>query len=213
MRIAQISPLHESVPPRRYGGTERVVHYLTEALVRRGHDVVLFASGDSSTSAELVSCVPTALRLAGYCGDPAIHELIQLDQVVAELDRFDVLHFHTGPLHIPLASRLPLPFLTTMHGPLTAPGQRDLYARFQAAPLVSISDAQRRPVPDAHWLATVYHGLPLDLYRLEPSPQHYLAFIGRISPEKRLDRAIAIATAVGLRLKVAAKIDRADNVY
>ncbi|MBM5797967.1 MAG: glycosyltransferase family 4 protein [Cyanobacteria bacterium M_surface_7_m2_040] len=213
MRIAQISPLHESVPPLRYGGTERVVHYLTEELVRRGHEVVLFASGDSRTSAELYPCVPEALRLAGYTGDPSIHEVIQLDQVVAELDRFDILHFHTGHFHFPLASRLPVPFLNTLHGPLSAPEQRDLYRRFQAVPLVSISDAQRLPVPEAHWLGTVYHGLPLDLYRFEPSPQDYLAFIGRVSPEKRLDRAIEIATAVGLPLKVAAKIDRADNAY
>jgi glycosyltransferase involved in cell wall biosynthesis len=213
MRIAQISPLHESVPPQRYGGTERVVHYLTEELVRRGHEVVLFASGDSTTSAELYPCVPEALRLAGYTGDPTVHEVIQLDQVVAELDRFEILHFHTGHFHFPLASRLPVPFLNTLHGPLTAPEHGDLYGRFPAVPLVSISEAQRLPVPDAHWLGTVPHGLPLDLYRLEPSPLPYLAFIGRVSPEKRLDRAIEIATAVGLPLKVAAKIDRADNAY
>jgi len=213
MRIAQISPLHESVPPQRYGGTERVVHYLTEELVRRGHQVVLFASGDSSTSAELYPCVPEALRLAGYSGDPSVHEVIQLDQVVAELDRFDILHFHTGHVHFPLVSRLPVPVLNTLHGPLSAPEQRDLIRRFQAVPLVSISDAQRLPVSEAHWLSTVHHGLPLDLYRFEPATQPYLAFIGRVSPEKRLDRAIEIATAVGLPLKVAAKIDRADNAY
>lgn len=213
MRIAQISPLHERVPPLRYGGTERVVHYLTEELVRRGHEVVLFASGDSRTSAELYPCVPEALRLSGYSGDPTIHDVIQLDQVVAELDRFDILHFHTGHVHFPLACRLPVPCLNTLHGPLSAPEQRALYGRFQAVPLVSISEAQRQPVPDAHWLGTVYHGLPLDLYHLQPSPSPYLAFIGRVSPEKRLDRAIAIATALGLPLKVAAKIDRADNAY
>ncbi len=213
MRIAQISPLHESVPPKRYGGTERVVHYLTEELVRRGHEVVLFASGDSSTSAELYPCVPEALRLAGYSGDPTVHEVIQLDQVVAELDRFDILHFHTGHMHFPLASRLPIPVLNTLHGPLKQPEHSDLYSRFQKVPLVSISDAQRLPVPHAHWLGTVHHGLPTDLYRLESSPQPYLAFIGRVSPEKRLDRAIAIATTLGLPLKVAAKIDRADNAY
>lgn len=213
MRIAQISPLHECVPPKRYGGTERVVHYLTEELVRRGHEVVLFASGDSCTSAELYPCVPEALRLAGYEGDPTIPEVMQLDQVVAQLQRFEILHFHTGHVHFPLASRLPIPLLNTVHGPVSTPELRDLYCRFQAIPLVSISEAQRRPVPQAHWLGTVYHGLPTDLYRYEPSPMPYLAFIGRISPEKRLDRAIAIATAVGLPLKVAAKIDRVDNAY
>ena len=213
MRIAQISPLHECVPPRRYGGTERVVHYLTEELVRRGHDVVLFASGDSQTSAELHPCVPEALRLSGYSGDPTIHDIIQLDQVVAELDRFDILHFHTGYVHFPFVSRLPVPVLNTLHGPLSAPEQRDLFGRFHSVPLVSISEAQRQPVPDAHWLGTVYHGLPIDRYALQRSPSSYLAFIGRVSPEKRLDRAIAIATGVGLPLKVAAKIDRVDNAY
>lgn len=213
MRIAQIAPLHESVPPQRYGGTERVVHYLTEELVKRGHEVVLFASGDSKTSAKLYPCIPQALRLAGYAGDPTIHEVIQLDQVVAELDRFDILHFHTGHFHFPLATRLAVPCLNTLHGPISAPEQRDLLRRFQAVPLVSISNAQRGPVPEARWLGTVYHGLPTDLYHLESPSSPYIAFIGRVSPEKRLDRAIEIATAVGLPLKVAAKIDRADNAY
>jgi glycosyltransferase involved in cell wall biosynthesis len=213
MRIAQISPLWESVPPLRYGGTERVVHYLTEELVRRGHEVVLFASGDSTTSARLNACVPQALRLADQPGDPTIHEIIQIDRVIDQIDRFDILHFHTGHFHFPSLARVPVPFLNTMHGPLTAPGQDLLYEHFDRAPLVSISEAQRRPIPHAHWLGTVYHGLPTDLYRFEPSPANYLAFVGRISPEKRLDRAIEIATAVGLPLKVAAKIDRADQAY
>jgi glycosyltransferase involved in cell wall biosynthesis len=213
MRIAQISPLCESIPPRRYGGTERVVHYLTEELVRRGHGVVLFASGDSRTSAELYPCVPTALRLAGYSGDPAVPELIQLDQLMDQLDRFDVLHFHTGPCHYPLAQRLPVPHLNTLHGPLTSPDRIQLFRRFDRLPLVSISEAQRQPLPDAHWLATVHHGLPLDLYQPVATPQEYLAFVGRISPEKRLDRAIAIASQLGLPLKVAAKIDSSDAPY
>jgi glycosyltransferase involved in cell wall biosynthesis len=213
MRIAQISPLFESVPPRRYGGTERVVHYLTEELVRRGHEVVLFASGDSRTSAELFPCVPEALRLAGYSGDPTVPELIQLDQVSEQLDRFDVLHFHTGHLHYPLLNQLPVPHLNTMHGPLTAPDKAELFGRFQRAPLVSISHAQRQPLPEAHWLGTVYHGLPPDLYRPTANPAEYLAFVGRVSPEKRLDRAIAIAAAVGLPLRVAAKIDSVDRRY
>jgi glycosyltransferase involved in cell wall biosynthesis len=213
MRIAQIAPLWESVPPLRYGGTERVVHYLTEELVRLGHEVVLFASGDSQTTAELHACVPEALRLAGHKGDPTIHEIIQIDRVLEQSDRFDILHFHTGHFHFPYTGRLSVPFLNTMHGPLNHPDQAHLYAHFDQAPLVSISDAQRRPIPDAHWLGTIHHGLPTDLYRLESSPSDYLAFVGRVSPEKRLDRAIEIATAVGLPLKVAAKIDRADQTY
>ncbi|MFN5195299.1 MAG: glycosyltransferase family 4 protein [Cyanobacteriota bacterium] len=213
MRIAQISPLWESVPPQRYGGTERVVHYLTEELVRRGHEVVLFASGDSTTSAQLHACVPEALRLAGHRGDPTVPEIIQIDQVIRESHRFDILHFHTGHFHFPAASRLGVPFLNTIHGPLTSPDQASLLGHFDRVPLVSISEAQRRPVPDAHWLGNVYHGLPLDLYRFQPDPRDYLAFIGRISPEKRLDRAIEIAARLGLPLKVAAKIDRADETY
>jgi glycosyltransferase involved in cell wall biosynthesis len=213
MRIAQISPLWESVPPQRYGGTERVVHYLTEELVRLGHEVVLFASGDSQTSAELFPCVPEALRFAGHQGDPTIHEVIQIHRVIEQLDRFDILHFHTGHFHFPALAHLPVPFLNTMHGPLTHPDQALLYRHFDQVPLVSISDAQRQPIPHAHWLGTIHHGLPSDLYRFEPRPHDYLAFVGRVSPEKRLDRAIEIAMAVGLPLKVAAKIDRVDQAY
>jgi glycosyltransferase involved in cell wall biosynthesis len=213
MRIAQISPLWESVPPLRYGGTERVVHYLTEELVNCGHEVVLFASGDSTTSAVLDACVPQALRLSGQAVDPTVHEIIQIDRVIEQIDRFDILHFHTGHFHFPAASRLKVPFLNTMHGPLTGPHQALLYNHFNRVPLVSISESQRQPIPRANWLGNVYHGLPTNLYQLNPSPSEYLAFVGRISPEKRLDRAIAIATAAGLPLKVAAKIDRADEVY
>ncbi|MEB3265459.1 MAG: glycosyltransferase family 4 protein [Cyanobacteriota bacterium] len=201
------------MPPQRYGGTERVVHYLTEELVKRGHEVVLFASGDSSTSAELHACVPKALRLSGHHGDPTVPEIIQIDEVIRNSHRFDILHFHTGHFHFPAALRLSIPFLNTVHGPLTSPDQAALLGHFDQVPLVSISEAQRRPVPSAHWLGTVYHGLPTDLYRFVAQPQGYLAFIGRISPEKRLDRAIEIATRLGLPLKVAAKIDRADEVY
>jgi glycosyltransferase involved in cell wall biosynthesis len=218
LRIAQIAPLWESVPPQRYGGTERVVHYLTEELVRMGHAVVLFASGDSRTSAELQWCIPDALRLAGDrddpgVDDPSVYEIIQLDQVFRQVERFDILHFHTGPLHFPAASQLAVPFLNTLHGPLISADQAALYRQFREVPLVSISDAQRRPIPGAHWLGTVYHALPPDLYRPGYDPQPYLAFVGRVSPEKRLDRAIAIATAVGLPLRVAAKVDRADQTY
>ena len=212
MRIAQIAPLWESVPPALYGGTERVVHYLSDELLRRGHEVVLFASGDSRTSAELVPCCPRALRLAEATGDPLSHSLIQLDRVLARADRFDILHFHTAPLHHPLLGRLAIPFLDTLHGPIGGDDQIALLRHFRA-PLVSISEAQRRPVPEARWLGTVHHGLPTDLYRACGDPDPYLAFVGRVSPEKRLDRAIAIATAVGLPLRVAAKIDRADRDY
>jgi len=213
MRIAQISTLHERVPPVGYGGTERVVHYLTEELVWRGHDVVLFASGDSKTSARLYPCVAEALRLGGQVDDSSVYSLIQLDQVIQQLDDFDILHFHNSPYHFPLASLLGVPHLSTVHGPLHSPEHRMLYAHFKKVPLVSISETQRLPVPEANWLGTVYHGLPHDLYRYQESPRSYLAFIGRISPEKRLDRAIAIATAVGLPLKVAAKIDPVDAPY
>ncbi|MCP9848624.1 glycosyltransferase family 4 protein [Cyanobium sp. Morenito 9A2] len=213
MRIAQISPLDECVPPLRYGGTERVVHYLTEELVRRGHEVVLFASGDSTTSAELYPCVPQALRQAGYEGDRSVPALIQLDCVAEQRHRFDVLHFHTGHGHYPLTARLDVPHLTTMHGPLSAPSMTALHHHFARVPLVSISESQRLPLPLAHWLGTIHHGLPTDLYRFEPTPSPYLAFVGRISPEKRLDRAIAIAAAAGLPLKVAAKVDAVDRAY
>ena len=213
MRIAQIAPLDESVPPRCYGGTERVVHYLTEELVRRGHEVVLFASGDSLTSAELFACVPEALRRSGYQGDRSVPALIQLDHVADQLHRFDILHFHTGHGHYPLTARLDRPHLTTMHGPVAAPEMAALHRHFDRVPLVSISDAQRLPLPQAHWIGTVHHGLPPHLYRCEPNPGNYLAFIGRVSPEKRLDRAIAIATQAGLPLKVAAKVDSVDNAY
>ncbi len=213
MRIAQISPLYESVPPLRYGGTERVVHYLTEELVTRGHEVVLFASGDSLTSAELFPCVPRALRPAGYRGDPRVPECRQLDQVIGQLERFDMLHFHTGHGLHPGISQLPVAQLHTLHGPLTGPEMAQLQWGFDPVPLVSISESQRAPLPGAHWLGTIHHGLPTDLYRFQPSPSEYLAFVGRISPEKRLDRAIAIATTLGLHLKVAAKIDVVDQAY
>jgi glycosyltransferase involved in cell wall biosynthesis len=213
MRIAQISTLHERVPPVGYGGTERVVHYLTEELVRRGHEVVLFASGDSLTNAKLFPCVPQALRLSGQVADATVHNEIQLDHVISQLDDFDILHFHNGHFHFPLSDLLGVPHLSTVHGPLDGPEQKLLYAHFHRVPLVSISENQRQPVPGANWLGNVYHGLPSDLYRFQPTPRPYLAFIGRISPEKRLDRAIAIASAVGLPLKVAAKIDPVDASY
>ncbi|HZW08474.1 MAG TPA: glycosyltransferase family 4 protein [Phycisphaerales bacterium] len=213
MRIAQVAPLFESVPPRCYGGTERVVHYLTEELVKRGHEVTLYASGDSETSAELVACVPKALRLHATYDDPSAFEVIALERLLQDAARFDVIHFHTGYLHCPLVRRMGVPSVTTKHGRLDTPELAALFAAFDDVPLVSISDSQRAPAPHVNWQATIYHGLPADLYALRETPQDYFAFLGRISPEKRVDRAIEIAKAVGAPLRIAAKVDRADREY
>ncbi len=213
MRIAQVAPLFESVPPKRYGGTERVVHYLTEELVKRGHEVTLFASGDSETSAELCPCTPKALRLGSHYTDATAYETAQLEIVFRQAYRFDVIHFHTGHLHYPTSSRLETPHISTLHGRLDIAEINQLYGVFNDIPLISISDNQRQPVPRANWQATIYHGLPTDLYRLVDEPQEYLAFLGRISPEKRLDRAIQIATTLGIPLRIAAKIDKVDSDY
>jgi glycosyltransferase involved in cell wall biosynthesis len=213
MRIAQVAPLIESVPPQLYGGTERVVAILTDELVRRGHDVTLFASGDSRTAARLVPAWPRALRLGGPCLDPLAPHLLMLEQVARRADDFDVLHFHISQFHFPLVRRLPVAHLTTLHGRLDLPELQPLFAEFSDMPVVSISDAQRRPLPDAGWIGTVHHGLPLDLLDYNPNPGSYLAFLGRIAPEKRVDRAIAIATACGQPLRIAAKVDPADRQY
>ena len=213
MRIAQVAPLIESVPPRLYGGTERVVALLTNELVRRGHDVTLFASGDSRTSAHLVPSWPRALRLGGLCQDPLAPHLLMLEQVARRAEDFDVLHFHISQFHFPLVRRLPVAHLTTLHGRLDLPELAPLFAEFSDMPIVSISDAQRKPLPDAGWIGTVHHGLPLDLLEFHSDPGSYLAFLGRIAPEKRVDRAIAIAIACGQRLRIAAKVDPADRQY
>jgi glycosyltransferase involved in cell wall biosynthesis len=214
MRIAQIAPLIESVPPRLYGGTERVVSYLTEELVRLGHQVTLFASGDSVTSARLVASVPKALRLQPGPRDPLPCYMQLLDQVRAQADQFDILHFHIDHLHFPLFRPIAGRTLTTLHGRQDLPDLPALYAWFRDMPLVSVSDAQRRPVPDANVVAIVPHGLPVDLHRFVARPRGgYLAFLGRISPEKRPDRAIAIARRAGIPLRIAAKVDRADTAY
>ncbi len=212
MKIAQVSPLYESVPPKCYGGTERVVSYLTEELVRRGHDVTLFASGDSRTDARLVACAPEALRLAG-CREPLAMHLCMLEEVARRMSDFDVVHFHVDYLHFPLSRRSDVPQLTTLHGRLDIPELQPLFREYRDMPLVSISDAQRHPLPFANWIGTVHHGLPLDLYRFQPQTGSYLAFLGRISPEKRPDRAIIIARRAGIPLKIAAKVDRADQDY
>jgi glycosyltransferase involved in cell wall biosynthesis len=213
MRIAQIAPLYESVPPKLYGGTERVVSNLTEELVRLGHDVTLFASGDSETSARLESCCKQALRLSKGCIDPLAHHTIMLDKVLEQAEDFDILHFHIDYLHFPATGNLHLPAVTTLHGRLDLPDLVPLYQRFARQPLVSISQAQREPLGRVNWVGNVYHGLPVNLFHLNPNPQNYLAFLGRISPEKRPDRAIAIAKRAGIPLKIAAKVDNADREY
>jgi glycosyltransferase involved in cell wall biosynthesis len=213
MRIAQVAPLYESVPPALYGGTERVVSYLTEELVRRGHEVTLFASGDSVTSARLVAGSARALRLDRGCRDPLARHFLLLEDVFASASQFDVIHFHVDYLHFPLSRRSSVPQLTTLHGRLDLPDLVPLYREFADMPVVSVSDAQRRPLPGAGWRATVHHGLPERLLGYRKGHGGYLAFLGRISPEKRLDRAIEIARRSGLRLRVAAKVDRADEEY
>ena len=212
MKIAQIAPLAESVPPSLYGGTERVVSYLTEELVRLGHEVTLFASGDSSTAARLVACAPRALRLDPRVHDPLPHHLLQLERVRARAAEFDVLHFHVEHLHLPLFRPLAAKTVTTMHGRLDLPDLPPLYREFDDLPLVSISDSQRRTLPAARWLATVHHGLPDGVCPFNPAPRgRYLAFLGRVSPEKGLERAVAIARRAGMRLRIAAKVDKGGD--
>ncbi|WP_427911719.1 glycosyltransferase family 4 protein [Ramlibacter sp. MMS24-I3-19] len=213
MRIAQVAPLVESVPPRAYGGTERVVHYLTETLVDLGHKVTLFASGDSRTQGELVPVIDRALRLHPGKPDPVIWHTLMVDRVREMSDSFDVIHFHIDTLHLPIAKRCRTASLTTLHGRLDLPDLQPLFRHFHRHPLVSISDAQRAPLPNANWLATVHHDLPTDMYDFHPEAQDYFAFVGRISPEKRCDRAIEIAIATGTPLRVAAKVDPADRQY
>lgn len=213
MRIAQVAPLYESVPPKCYGGTERVVSYLTEELVRLGHDVTLFASADSVTSATLHAVVPGALRLDSRCVDSIAHHVHMLEKVRQQADGFDVIHFHIDYLHFPIARMLHTPHLTTLHGRLDLPDLHPLFREFAEMPTVSISDAQRAPMPFLNWRATVHHGLPQTLYRFHPVHSDYLVFIGRISREKRVDRAIDIAKRAGRKLYIAAKVDRPDQEY
>lgn len=213
MRIAQIAPLIESVPPRRYGGTERIVSYLTEELVGAGHEVTLFASGDSLTAAKLEPMCEMGLRLAKGPADPLVHHILMLEQVRQRADDFDVLHVHLDLLHYPVLRQHRARCLTTLHGRLDLPAIHRLYSCFEDYPLVSISNHQRRPMPSVNWAATIHHGLPANLLPFSARPEGYLAFLGRISPEKRPDRAIEIAARAGLRLKIAAKVDRADEVY
>ncbi len=213
MRIAQIAPLFEAVPPKLYGGTERVVYSLTEELVAMGHDVTLFASGDSITSARLAPMREQAIRLDPSVKDWIAYYMRMMELVYRRAPEFDVLHFHTDYFPLSLFSRQNTPFVTTLHGRLDLPEFREVYETFPDAPFVSISDHQRRPIPGLNWVRTVLHGMPGQLLMPQPVGQRYLAFLGRVSPEKGLDKAIRIAAAAGLPLKVAAKVDIADREY
>ena len=214
MKIAQVSPLYEAVPPRLYGGTERVVAHLTDALVDLGHEVTLFASAEAKTKAELVAVRDQAMRLdpALLKSDLAAH-LSMLSEVRRQRDRFDIIHFHTDMVHFPLFEDMATRTVTTLHGRLDLKDLPEVYRRWPKFPLVSISDSQRLDLPFANWAGTVYHGMPEELYRFNAEPRGYLAFLGRISPEKRPDRAIEIAKRLGMPLKIAAKVDAVDAAY
>jgi glycosyltransferase involved in cell wall biosynthesis len=213
MRIAQIAPLTEAIPPKLYGGTERVVHWLTEELVALGHAVTLFASGDSVTSATLEPMWDQSLRLSGSIRDPNALHMLMLERVRRRASDFDVLHFHLDYYPFSLFSRQSTPFLTTLHGRLDLPEHQPVFTAFSSIPVVSISNAQRRPVPQAGWVRTIYHGVPEDLLRPQPVTPSYLAFLGRIAPEKGVDQAIKIAGRCGIPIKIAAKVDKADVEY
>lgn len=214
MKIAQVAPLYESVPPKFYGGTERVVSYLTEELVHEGHDVTLFASGDSKTSARLYPICDRALRLEGnQVSDPVAHHVRMIGTVAKLASEFDIIHFHIDYIHFPSTTAHRIPSLTTLHGRLDIPDVIPLYRDFTDINLVSISNAQRSPIPWANWVGTVYHGLPEDHFEVKSDPEGYLAFLGRFSPEKGVDRAVEIAKRVGIPLKIAAKVDKADKDY
>ena len=214
MKIAQIAPLMESVPPRLYGGTERIVSYLTDELVRLGHDVTLFASADSVTAAELVGCSSVALRLDGNVRDPIPYYMLMLDRVRELAEEFDILHFHIDQFHFPLFRRMADRTVTTLHGRQDCPDLKPLYLGFSEMPLVSVSNDQRQPIANANFVATVHHGIPTNLHEPIYNPRGgYVAFLGRISPEKRPDRAIRIARTLGIPLKIAAKVDKVDEAY
>lgn len=212
MKIAQVAPLYESVPPKTYGGTERVVSYLTEELVRQGHEVTLFASADSKTEARFIPVVDESLRLSEKYKDPMVHHILLLQRVMDHINEFDIIHYHIDYLHFGLSRICDLPQITTLHGRLDIPDYQSLYQEYDDMPLVSISDNQRLPIPNANWVSTIYHGLP-DTYNFYPKTGDYLAFVGRISPEKGVDRAIEIAQKTKIQLKIAAKIEKADILY
>lgn len=213
LKIAQVSPLYESVPPKFYGGTERVVSYLTEELVAQGHDVTLFASADSITKGRLVPACSHALRLSTECVDQLANHITMLQMVQEEIENFDVIHYHIDYLHYPLSKLYPFPHVTTLHGRLNICELQPLYSLFSDMPVISISQAQRKPLPSLNWVANIHHGLPANLFKPNFSDGKYLAFLGRISPEKGVDSAIEIAIRSGIPLKIAAKIDRGDSIY
>lgn len=213
MRIAQVSPLLESVPPRGYGGTERVVYYLTEELVRLGHQVTLFASGDSHSSARLIPITHRSLRSDTQCHDRSVHYTLMLEKIRQMVHEFDVVHFHIDHRHFTISRALKLPQLTTLHGRLDYPELTPLFQEFHDMPLISISQAQRNPIKNVNWIGNIPHGLPTELYSFRNQPNDYLAFLGRISPEKRVDLAIQIAIQSGHKLKIAAKVDPAEIQY
>ena len=212
MKIAQVAPLYESVPPKLYGGTERVVSYLTEELVKQGHDVTLFASGDSRTQAELVSVVKAALRL-GKVDDPLAYYVLLMGEIAKRSYEFDIIHYHIDFMHFPFSRILDTPHITTLHGRLDIPILQPIYRDFPDMPVVSISNHQRTPLPYANWAGTVYNGVPAETYTFQTSPGNYLACLGRISPEKGIEQAIEIAIRSGMPLKIAAKIDKVDEGY
>ena len=213
MKIAQVAPLYERVPPVSYGGTERIVSYLTEELIHYGHELTLFASGDSLTAGRLIAPCERSLRVNSNNVDSMAYNFLQLEHVFQEARSFDVIHFHIDYLHFPLSRRQRVPNVTTLHGRLDIPDLVPLYREFSDMPVVSISNDQRKPLSWINWLGTVYHGIPLDLYDFKKDQGSYIAFLGRISPEKRVDRAIEIAKAANIKLKIAAKIDAVDRDY
>ena len=213
MRIAQLAPLAESVPPKQYGGTERIVSYITEELVRLGHEVTLFASGDSETSARLEPMCREGLRKANGVSNPQAPFTMMLEKTFSSADQFDLFHSHLDFLAFPLARRCGTPVLTTLHGRLDLPELKPIFAEFLDCPLISISDAQRKPLAWANWQQTIHHGLPEHLYSFHPAAGGYLTFVGRITPEKRPDHAIEIAKRAGMPLKIAAKVDPVDREY
>jgi glycosyltransferase involved in cell wall biosynthesis len=213
LRIAQVAPLVETVPPDSYGGTERIVSYLTEELVRTGQDVTLFASGGSTTKAKLVPVSEQSLRSDPTVQDPLTRSIVEIEEVLKRTEDFDLIHFHDGYVQFPLSRRLPIPTVTTMHGRMDLPDLVPIFREYPEVPLVSISDQQRSPLPFANWVATVQHGIPEHLFSFRSDPEDYAAFVGRICPEKRPDRAIEIAKYVGMPLKIAAKVDKVDEQY
>lgn len=213
MKIALVAPLIESVPPTTYGGTERIVHYLTESLLEMGHDVTLFAAGDSQTRARLCAVVAESLRLSKVPRDPVIFHMLEVMEVMRQAEEFDIVHFHMDFFHFPQLRQRMIPHVTTLHGRLDSPDLGAMFEEFSEMPIVSISDSQRRPLPQANFVGTVYNGVPEETYTFREQPGEYLAFLGRISPEKGPEQAIEMAIKTGQKLRIAAKVDRVDREF